>query len=62
MGCSKLAVSGILPSRGVVAKDKILGSTAVVSMPHSLALSTVAGEQCPMPDLVPAKLWDVSDE
>lgn len=45
-----------------MAKDQILGSTAVVSMPQKLALSTIAGEQCPMPDLVPAKLWDVSDE
>lgn len=48
--------------RGAIAKSNISGKATVVSMPRQFALSVVAGQKCPMPELIPAKLWDKSDE
>lgn len=59
---SQLAPGAGCAGRGVFAKSKISGKAPVVSMPRGFALSAVAGQSCPMPDLIPAKLWDLSDE
>ena len=62
INCDKLEASAGLAVRGAVAKTSIAVKAAVISMPRDLALSVVAGQRCPMPDLVPTKLWELSNE
>ena len=62
INCDKLEASAGLAVRGAVAKTSIAAKATVISIPRDLALSVVAGQRCPMPDLVPTKLWELSNE
>lgn len=60
--CSSLAADSSLAVRGVVARHDIQRSANILSIPRNLTLAVKAGQQSPMPDLVPEKTWNSCDE